>query len=137
MHSAIGVSPYEALFGQKMIKHGSDFKLLRKLGKINSCELNFIPKSSKINMLHEKIKDALDKAHSGYEHRYNTRSKTADLKIGDVVYKINFILSDASKKLSPKFIKAEIVRIVGNHLYELKNEKGQSLGVFHSKDLKK
>lgn len=140
VHSAIGVSPYEALFGQKMIEHGSDFRLLRKLGKVNSSELNIIPRSSKINMLHAKIKEALEKAHSQYEHKYNTRSKATNFKVGDVVYRRNFILSDAFKKrnakLCPKFLKAKIVRVVGNHSYELENEQGQIIGVFHSKDLK-
>ena len=140
-HSAIGMSPYEALFGQKMIEHGSDFSLLRKLDCVNNSELNVIPKSSKMNIIHNAIKDSLEKAHLRYEHTYNTRSKDIKYNVGDVVFKRNFVLSDATKKINaklcPKFIKAKIVNIVGNNLYELVDENGKSIGVFHSKDIKK
>lgn len=140
-HSAIGMSPYEALFGQTMVQHGSDYALLRKLDCVNNSEINVIPKTAKMNIIHSALKESLQKAHLLYEHSYNTRSKNIKHQIGDVVYKRNFISSDASKrinaKLCPKFTKAKIRKIIGSSLYELEDMNGKVIGIFHSKDFKK
>ena len=63
VHSAIGMSPYEALFGQRMMEHGSDYTILRDLDGLNNSELEILPKSAKMNILHSYIKDSLEKSH--------------------------------------------------------------------------
>ncbi|XP_055838190.1 uncharacterized protein K02A2.6-like [Episyrphus balteatus] len=140
IHSAIGMSPHEALFGHSKIEHGSDYELLKKLKSLSNPEFTIIPKSAKMNIIHKRIKDALAQSHKIYEKSYNLRSKGRLYKIGQKVFKRNFILSDASKnrnaKLCPKFVPALIKSIVGNSLYELTDLSGNDLGVVHGKDIR-
>lgn len=135
------MSPYEALFGQSCIEHGSDYKVLRKLNALNNSDIQLLFKSSRMNILHSHIKNALGEAHTRYENAYNLRSKNVKFKVGDVVFRRNFVLSDASKKfcakLSPKFLKMRVIKLVGNNLYELKDMAGKRVGTYHAKDLKK
>ena len=140
VHSAIHLSPYEALFGQRCIEHGLDYKLLRKLNGLNNSNVELISKASHMNIMHAYIKNSLAKTHTLYENTYNLRSKDVKFKVGDLVFRRNFVLSNASKKfsakLSPKFIKMKIRRVLGNNLYELEYLGGKKVGVYHCKDLK-
>ncbi|XP_055918604.1 uncharacterized protein K02A2.6-like [Eupeodes corollae] len=128
IHSAIGMSPYEALFGHRIIEHGSDYRLLRKLGGLNHSEIDWLPKVARMNVLHTYLKAALERSHESYEKTYNLRSRVISYKVGDVLYKRNFVLSDATKhlnaKLSPKFVKVTVCKIIGNNLYEVLDSKG-------------
>lgn len=140
VHSSIGMSPYEALFGQRMIEHGADYKLLRELGGLNNSEIDWLPKAAKMNILHSYLKSALEKAHEVNEKTYNLRSRIISYEVGDQLYKRNFILSDATKKLNsklcPKFIKVTVKKVIGHNLYEVVDLKGRT-SVTHSKDLRK
>lgn len=141
VHSAINMSPYEALFGQGCLEHGADYAVLRRLKGLNNSGITIIPKMAKMNILHDHIKASLANAHSRYETAYNLRSKSVKFNVGDIVFRRNFVLSDASKKfcakLSPKFLKMRVRRSVGNNLYELEDLTGKKAGVYHAKDLKK
>lgn len=141
IHSAIGMSPYEALFGQRMVEHGTDYKLLEKLSALNNSEVHLLSKASQMNILHSYIKESLEKAHSDYEKVYNTRSRSIKYTVGEEVFRRNFILSDATKgisaKLSPKFLKMRIRKVIGNQLYELEDMNGKRIGIYHSKDLRR
>ena len=139
-HSAINMSPYEALFGHRIIEHGTDYKLLRELGGLNHSEIDYIPKVARMNILHTYLKSALEQTHEAYEKKYNLRSRVISYQVGDVLFKRNFTLSDATKhfnaKLSPKFVKVTVCKIIGNNLYQVIDDKGYK-SVTHSKDLKK
>ncbi|XP_055922789.1 uncharacterized protein LOC129953571 [Eupeodes corollae] len=134
------MSPHEALFGQCKLEHGSDYKLLKNLNGLNNSDFKILPKACKMNIIHNRVKESLAKAHKTYEKTYNTSSKTCKFKEGQVVLKRNFILSDKSKKrnakLCPKFIQAKIKKIVSNNLYELEDLNGKPLGIIHAKDLR-
>lgn len=49
--------------------------------------------------------------------------------VGDIVYRKNFVVSDATKKfcakLAPKFLKAKVIAVKGNCIYELEGDVGK------------
>lgn len=141
IHSAIGMSPYEALFGQCKIEHGTDYHLLKCLKSVNNPEFQLLPKPSRMNVIHTHLKQSLQRAHQDYENRYNTRNTEVKFRVGDEAFKRNFALSDATKRISamlcPKFIKVRVKAICSNNLYELEDLRGQPMGVFHAKDIRR
>lgn len=142
VHQAIQTSPFQALFGLAMVQHGSQYDLLKKLNCLNeSMSIEEPPLCDKIQFIHEKLKENLEKSHKLYEKQYNLRSKPVTFKVGQEVYKRNFILSNKTKninsKFCQKFIKCRIRAIVGSNRYELEDQAGKkSLGIFHAKDIR-
>ncbi|KAJ8980145.1 hypothetical protein NQ317_014639 [Molorchus minor] len=73
--------------------------------------------------------------------QYNLRRRHVEYLPGQLVWKRNFVLSDAaryfSKKLAPKFIgPLKIKKRLSPWTYELMDDDGESKGVWHTKDLK-
>lgn len=140
IHSTIGVSPFYAMFGYNMITHGSAYPLLNKLSSIGESDIQTIPHSSKMNLLHEKLMNNIIIAHENSAKRYNLRSNNKTFQIGQIVFRRNFVQSDASKKISSKlcntFLKAKIKGAVGDYGYELEDMNGKILGIFHPKDIR-
>lgn len=56
-------SPYEALFGQAMIQHGSDYELLRKLDALNHSDIEILSKTDHLQVLHKYLMEKIVKAH--------------------------------------------------------------------------
>ncbi|XP_065354921.1 uncharacterized protein LOC135958503 [Calliphora vicina] len=123
-----------------MVSHGSIYKLAKKLQSLSDPEFNIIPKSVKMDLIRQKIRENLHRAYLRNEKTYNTRCRQVKFVPGQEVYRRNFQQSDFktnfNAKLAKKFLKCRIVRPVGNSLYEVEDLQGKSLGVFHAKDLK-
>lgn len=140
IHSSIGVTPYFALFGMNMVNHGSVYRLARKLKTLGDPENNIIPRSIKLDLVRDKIRENIHKAYQKNERTYNTRCRKVKFVPGQEVFRRNFQQSvfknNYNAKLARKFLKCRVVRPVGNSLYEIEDLKGKSLGVFHAKDLK-
>lgn len=140
VHSSIGCSPYYALFGRNMIRHGGNYKLLRELDCLDSTEVEIIDKNVHFEKIRHDISIQLKIASEKHEHSYNLRSKNRSFDIGQVVYVRNFAQSDASKrfsaKLSPKFLKAKIVEKIGKVAYRCVDDKEHNIGVYHTKDIR-
>lgn len=111
-HNAIKCSPYFCIFGSTMIRHGSAYPIMKKLGGINHSQLEVVPNDSKMELLHEKIKDNLIKAHEKATKSYNLRSRNVQFKVGQVIFRKNFQQSDFKKginaKLLPPFVKCKV-----------------------------
>lgn len=139
VHTAIGVSPYKALFGLSMIEHSSVYKLLRQLNTDTEPDEQVIPFDYQRQLLREKLVERIEKAHDRYAKEYNLRAKNRSFKIGQEVLKRNIVLSKAGerfcKKFAPQFVKCRVKSIVGGNLYELEKLNGESLGTFHAKDI--
>ena len=140
VHTATGVAPYFALFGQNMFTHGSDYKLARKLSMLSDPDVHILQKTERMQLLRDKLKENM---HNTFEKRaktYNVRARLVKFVPGQEVYKRNFVLSDfknnINSKFCKKFIKCRVLRVVGNNMYELESLTGKSLGIFHAKDIK-
>ena len=140
VHSATGVTPFFALFGQNMFLHGSDYKIARKLGSLNDEKVISLQNADKLEIIRKEIQQNLEKAYKKGTKLYNKRSRVIRYLPGQEIYKRNFVLSDFAKNINAKFcrkfIKCRVLRPVGQNLYELESLEGKNLGVWHAKDLK-
>ena len=139
VHTATGVTPYFALFGQHMYTCGADYKLARQLSVLDE-EVEIMDKSDKLAMLRDKIKENMHQAYLKSAKQYNLKVRTVKFKPGQEVYKRNFVQSDFQKNINAKFcrkfVKCRITKVLGNNMYQIENLSGQPLGIFHAKDLK-
>lgn len=137
-HQSIRFTPYYALFGQQMVCHGSEYKLLKQLGSFEDTIVNH---TDKLALIREKIKQNIESAFEKSANRYNLRSKVNVFKIGEKVLRRNFVNSDKAAKFcakfAPKFLSARVVSKKGKCLYELEDEATKKVEVFHQKDIKK
>lgn len=138
VHQSIGTSPYQIIFGQKMITHGKDYEVLRKLKLLeeNDSELSRLDKFS---LLRDSIQTKIKEAYERNQRVYNLRSRRRDLKIGQHVYRRNFekssLLRKFNSKLAPSGIKAEVLRRKGNAYYELRDLETGKTSTYHLKDI--
>lgn len=139
IHSSIGTTPYQAVFGQQMIQHASMYRLLKDLGSLSNTDITLITKVEKQAELREKIRMNLEKAYEDYGKVYNTRARKRIFKEGQELLRRNFALSNASKKFSQKFAKkfqrCRVRKVIANNLYDIEKLNGEHIGVYHAKDL--
>lgn len=138
VHEATHYTPYFIMFGRNMISDGREYRQLRDnsagSGKLDDTERE---------KLYKEVRENLKKAFEKHSKYYNLRSndKCPKYSMGEKVLKRNTELSDKGKgycaKLAPKYVPAIVKRIVGEHCYELEDEKGKRIGVFNCKYLKK
>ncbi|KAH8303901.1 hypothetical protein KR044_006968 [Drosophila immigrans] len=132
-----GYSPYFLCFGQNMMLNGKDYDLLRKLKMVSDDSILQHPDI--LQLARANAKNNISKAHEVNARKYNLRSRVVHLKIGDTVYARSFAQSNASKKfsskLAPVFINAKVYKKLSSSYYELQNEDGKSIGVYHLKDI--
>lgn len=68
------------------------------------------------------------------------RTRPVTYNIGQVVFIRTHPQSDLSKKFcskfAPLFVKGIVTKKLGNVNYEIKNQSGKTLGIFHAKDIK-
>lgn len=140
IHSTINTSPYEALFGQPMVQHGKDYELLRKLDALNQSDVHLISKSDKLQIVHDHLKQRILDAHEKSARTYNTRKRDLTFKEDDEVFCRTFPQScfrtGFVAKFAPKFQKARVLKVLGRNRYELANQQGKTMGIYHSKDIK-
>ncbi|KAM8718390.1 hypothetical protein ACLKA7_001583 [Drosophila subpalustris] len=140
VHTATGVTPFFALFGQHLMLNGAQYALGRKLKSLCEHEFASLGRADRQRLIQEKIQKQLHAAYERSSLRYNERARELHLTPGQEVFRRNFSLSNFSKaynaKFARKFLKARVVRSVGSNMYELEDEQGRPIGVFHSKDIR-
>ncbi|KAL7725118.1 hypothetical protein ACLKA6_018827 [Drosophila palustris] len=140
VHTATGVTPFFALFGQHLMLNGTQYALGRKLKSLCEQEFASLGRADRQRLIQEKIQKQLHAAYERSSLRYNERARELHLVPGQEVFRRNFSLSNFSKaynaKFARKFVKARVVRSVGSNMYELEDEQGRPVGVFHSKDIR-
>lgn len=138
VHEATHYTPYFVMFGRNMISDGREYRHLRD----NSAGSGNLDDAQRAK-LYEEVRENLKKAFEKHSKYYNLRSndKCPKYTLGEKVLKRNTELSDKGKgycaKLAPKYVPAVVKRVVGEHCYELEDEKGKRIGVFNCKYLKK
>lgn len=140
-HESTHNNPHFALFGYHQLNHASAYQLLREVHCVAEGEIELLPHSSRMSIIHQDIRKKIEEIHRKNSQRYNLRSRQICFAPGEIVYCRQHPLSDASKKFSAKFAevfkKACVRKRIGNVMYLLVDEKGKELGTFHAKDLKK
>lgn len=129
-HTTTGKTPFEINFGQRMPQHGTEYK--------NFLDANSTPsrEAADFEKLRTKIQNRINESRAKYEKRYNLRTRNVEYKVGDIVYRENTILSDASKniakKLTRKRVKCEITGKTGTNTYLLKDLETGRIAAFHA-----
>ncbi|KAL4705633.1 hypothetical protein ACJJTC_002019 [Scirpophaga incertulas] len=86
-----------------------------------------------------KVKQKLNSAYERGKKIYNRRKRDVGLKVGQVVWKKDYILSKASenfaRKLAPRNIKCVVEERVSPLVYRLRALNGRKLGLTHIKDI--
>lgn len=138
VHDSTKYTPYFVLFGRNMVSDGREYRCMRDTS-IDSGSLD----NTEREKLYADVKENLKKAFERHSKYYNLRSnaKCPQYTVNEKVLKKNTELSDKGKgycaKLAPKYVPALVKRVVGDHCYELEDEKGKRLGIFNCKYLKK
>lgn len=135
IHTTTQKTPYELNFGQKMAQHANDYRThIDANDQGNRDEAAF-------QVLREKVQKRINEAREKYTKRYDLRTRTIEYKVGDIVFRENTILSDASKyiskKLAPKRIKCEITQKTGTNTYKLRDCDSGKEAIFHAQKFSK
>lgn len=130
VHTATGMSPYFANFGQNMIRFGKQYE-----NDTAAIQPNGISdRDEKFRTIREKIAEKLYEAHERHTHQYNLRSTVRKFDSGDVVYLKNPKQSKRVDKyasgLAPKYIKAVVGKQIGTGTYLLNDKNGKLLGKY-------
>lgn len=138
IHQSIGRTPYQVVFGQTMVTHGKDYKLLRKLNILADSD-SVIERQDEFTIIRDKIKHFIKKAYDKNARIYNLRSRFKDFNIGQHVIRRNFTqsskINNFNSKLAPVGIEAKVLRKIGRTNYELQDLNSDNIGVYHAKDI--
>lgn len=94
----------------------------------------------KLPKLYEEVEKRLKHAHESNKGRYDLRRRDIRFKMGQRVWKRNFVLSNASNnysaKFAPRFIPSIVNKIISPVVYNLIDLDGKNLGNFHVSHIK-
>lgn len=141
IHESIGFSPHYVVFGRQHIQHGSIYALLTSLNELPLSDTNALLPNDFHSILYQQVQDRLRRAHEKHEKTYNVRGRPINYRVGQEIFRRNFVQSDFAKnfnaKLAKKFVKCRVVRKIGNVLYELEDMQGKPIVMkYHAKDLR-
>lgn len=143
VHEVTGFTPSFLAFGRTVPISGDYYG---KLDDLDPQDLTIDSREKIVNDVNElspifhDVKQRLKLAYERSSQRYNLRRRPLKFKVHDIVWKRNFVLSDASKnfsqKLAPKYVKCKVAEITGATTYRLVSLDNKPLGIFHVQDLK-
>lgn len=135
LHSATKMTPYRALFGHEMIINGNEYQTMTNSPRESDDKVE-----EEFEKLQKALTENLKRAHESSKKRYDLRSRPVRFTKDQIVWRRNFVLSDAikgfSSKLAPKFIKCKIIEVLGNNSFRVKDIDGKYTGHFSAQDLK-
>ncbi|CAB3232120.1 unnamed protein product [Arctia plantaginis] len=138
-------SPYFLVHGREFIGDGVLYRQTEIPAHPNSVSIDspvsFGERLKELHRIYDQVRNYLDIAHRRNEKYYNLRKRHVELKVGQIVYKRTFYLSNKAKnftaKLAPKFMKCIVTARRSPLVYELSDLDGKDLGVYHIKDILK
>lgn len=143
-HQSSRFSPYYLNFGKEMITSGKSHKLIRIKETITENVIEETPTDLKERMddIRKKVVENLRVAYEKYSKPYNLRARIISFDPGEVVWRKEYTLSDATKnysaKLAPKYVKCIIKKKLGKSTYQLTDMNGKALkNTYSTSDLKK
>lgn len=145
-HEVTGLTPYFINFGREMLLSGKDHMVELKDGEPLSVDDPkrdiYKHRSEALSRVFKDVQARLQQAYIKAKSRYDLRRRTVQFWPDQLVWRRNFVLSDASKffsaKLADKFVGPFMVhRRIGRDSYELKDLEQRILpGTWHSSHLK-
>ncbi|KAH8354056.1 hypothetical protein KR067_011560, partial [Drosophila pandora] len=136
IHQSIGISPYFAVFGQHMLNHGQDFKLLRNLNLLSEGSAR-LPRADEFQQIRSNIDKYVSKAYERNKRSYYLRCRPRTFEVGQNVIKRNFFKAaqNVNAKLAPVGMRARIKKKLGQSCYLLEDMNGKEIGKYHAKDI--
>lgn len=138
LHQSLGQTPYQIVFGQTMLTHGEDYKLLRNLNLLKEYDSK-LERDDEFTLIRDRIKSYMKGAYDKNAKYYNLRSRERKFEIGQEVVHRNFKQSSQiqnfNSKLGPVGIRSIVKRKLGNHYYELEDLDTKNTSIFHAKDI--
>lgn len=139
-HEAIKTNPYYALFGHNMVLHGTTYPLLKKLDCLTDDEFKILPAKDRLKFIRDELQRNLQQAYEKGKRTYNSRARAVSYRVGQEIFRKNFQQSNAARNFNVKFArsykKGRITKRLGNCMYEVEDLAGNSVGIYHAKDLK-
>lgn len=138
-------TPYFLVHGREFILDGSHYNASEPPCSRDQISIDepqaFGRKLHELESIFQKVRKHLIVAHQRNEKYYNLRKRHTELKVGQIVYKRTFFLSNKAKnftsKLAPKFKKCVVTAKLSPLVYSLADLDGKSLGNYHIKDILK
>lgn len=129
-HTSTQETPYTIALGQRMPQHAREYReVIDANEEMIQCETNF-------KVMREKIQQRLNEAREKAKKYYNLRTRPVSYNVGDIVYRENTQLSEASRyfsrKLAPRFIKSTVVEKTGNNTYKLREIESGRENIYHA-----
>ena len=129
-------SPYFVSFGRHYVGNGAIFE-----HGIPDKPPDLPTRVRGFQMLLDRVRKTLASSQERARKTYNLRRRPVQFVVGQKVWRRNKVLSDAvnfvNAKLAPKFVGPFTVRRrMGSWSYELEDDKGRTVGVWHVRDLK-
>ena len=133
---ATGFSPYYVSFGRHYVGDGTIFE-----HGIPDKPPDLPARVRGFRMLLDRVRKTLASSQERARKTYNLRRRPVQFAVGQKVWRRNKVLSDAvnfiNAKLAPKFVGPFTIRKrLGSWSYELEDDNGRTMGVWHVRDLK-
>lgn len=136
-------TPNFLMFGREVIVDAALHRVSNSVNNLDEVQLgnrqSYAESLNTLGTIFEKVTSSLLKAYKKNAATYNKGRKFVSYNVGDIVWRRNFVQSNAfnyfSAKFAPKFVKSEITEKVSNNVYVLKDLSKGSTGRYHVKDI--
>jgi hypothetical protein len=140
VHESTGYSPAQLFLNHEMVWNNPEPTEDDQEIALGDREKFVSEKRKRMEELIKYARENLKRAHKKNETHYNLRHRKLILKVGDLVKRKNYVLSDASKKftakLAQKFVgPLKVKKKISDRIYELEDLDGNPHGRWHVKDL--